>query len=236
MTSEVKKQEVKNDTSSSKADNSTAAAVSPPTDSTKEETADATAGATEVVTKHPLQNQWQLWYYRPGGKGSAWEDNLLDVTHFDTVEDFWALYNHIQLASSLTSGCDYSIFKHGIRPMWEDTANKEGGRWLFMVNKRQARPNQQNPTVDELWLEVLLCLIGEAFGDDSDQICGAVVNVRPKMDKISIWTSSYRSEQSVLNIGRILKSRTGFQPNISYEAHNDTIVKTGSIARHLHVL
>lgn len=44
----------------------------------------------EVVTKHPLQNQWQLWYYRPGPKGSAWEDNLLDVTHFDTVEDFWA--------------------------------------------------------------------------------------------------------------------------------------------------
>ncbi|ETE58778.1 Eukaryotic translation initiation factor 4E type 1B, partial [Ophiophagus hannah] len=38
------------------------------------------------------------------------------VTKFDTVEDFWALYSHIQLARKLTSGCDYSVFKDGIEP------------------------------------------------------------------------------------------------------------------------
>ena len=27
------------------------------------------------------------------------------------VEDFWALYNHIELASRLAAGCDYSLFK-----------------------------------------------------------------------------------------------------------------------------
>lgn len=47
----------------------------------------------------------------------------------------------------------------------------------------------------------LLCLIGEAFGDDSDQICGAVVNVRSKMDKIAVWTSDSKNQKSVLNIG-----------------------------------
>ena len=36
------------------------------------------------------------------------------------VEDFWALYNHIELASRLAAGCDYSLFKEGIKPMWED--------------------------------------------------------------------------------------------------------------------
>lgn len=43
----------------------------------------------ELHPKHPLQNQWQLWYFRPE-KNKNWEDNLLDVTNFDTVEDFWA--------------------------------------------------------------------------------------------------------------------------------------------------
>ena len=36
------------------------------------------------------------------------------------VEDFWALYNHIELASRLQAGCDYSLFKEGVKPMWED--------------------------------------------------------------------------------------------------------------------
>ena len=27
------------------------------------------------------------------------------------MEDFWALYNHIELASRLAAGCDYSLFK-----------------------------------------------------------------------------------------------------------------------------
>ena len=29
----------------------------------------------------------------------------------EQVEDFWALYNHIELASRLAAGCDYSLFK-----------------------------------------------------------------------------------------------------------------------------
>lgn len=188
--------------------------------------------STEVVPKHPLQNQWQLWYFRPGPKGSAWEDNLLDVTHFDTVEDFWALYNHIELASNLNSGSDYSIFKFGIRPMWEDIHNKAGGRWLFTFNKKVSTARQ----IDETWLEVLLCLIGEAFGDDSDQVCGAVINIRPKIDKISVWTNDCHNSQAITNIGKILKQRTGYLQNISYEAHNDTMVKTGSVAKHMHSL
>jgi len=197
----------------------------------KLETAEGTV-VSEVVPKHPLQNRWQLWYFRPGPKGSVWEDNLLDVTHFDSVEDFWALYNHIELASNLASGSDYSVFKAGIRPMWEDTHNKLGGRWLFTFNKKTSTARQ----IDEIWLEVLLCLIGEAFGEDSDQICGAVINIRGRMDKISVWTNDYKNSQSIMNIGRVLKTRTGYNSNISFEAHSDTIQKTGSVAKHMHTL
>ena len=127
-----------------------------------------------------------------------------------------SLYNHIELASNLNSGSDYSVFKSGIRPMWEDARNKAGGRWLFTFNKKSCSARQ----IDETWLEVvclliviatqlmidlllpqLLCLIGEAFGEDSDQICGAVINIRPKMDKISVWTNDCRASKSITNIG-----------------------------------
>jgi len=189
---------------------------------------DAALGADSEV-KHPLQSPWELWYWKPE-KGRNWIDNLLSVTRFDTVEDFWALYNHIELASNLQVGSDYCIFKAGVKPMWEDDRNKRGGRWLFTFNKKQQNPK----IVDETWLEVLLCLIGEAFGEESEQICGAVINVRPKMDKIAIWTGDSKASSAVQKIGKMLKERTGYHNQIVYEAHADTQVKSGSSARHLY--
>ncbi|EDL75917.1 rCG47010 [Rattus norvegicus] len=49
---------------------------------------------------------------------------------FDIIEDFWALYNYIQLFSNLTPCCDYSLFKDGIDSMWEYEKYKQGGRCL----------------------------------------------------------------------------------------------------------
>lgn len=58
------------------------------------------------------------------------------VSLFDTVEDFWSLYNHIQSAGGLNWGSDYYLFKEGIKPMWEDVNNVQGGRWLVVVDKQ----------------------------------------------------------------------------------------------------
>merc|ERR1712179_890116 len=45
------------------------------------------------------------------------------------------LYNHIQLSSRLQMGCDYNLFKDGVQPMWEDSENKNGGKWLLQLTK-----------------------------------------------------------------------------------------------------
>lgn len=76
--------------------------------------------------------------------------NQKEIASFDTVEDFWSLYNHIKVASSLHQGCDYSLFKRGIRPMWEDDANKCGGRWLINLEKKQRVED-----LDRFWLDVV---------------------------------------------------------------------------------
>ncbi|XP_018090583.1 eukaryotic translation initiation factor 4E isoform X3 [Xenopus laevis] len=147
--------------------------------------------------KHPLQNRWALWFFK-NDKSKTWQANLRLISKFDTVEDFWALYNHIQLSSNLMSGCDYSLFKDGIEPMWEDEKNKRGGRWLITLNKQQRRND-----LDRFWLETLMCLIGESFDEHSDDVCGAVVNVRAKGDKIAIWTTEFENKDAVTHIGAI---------------------------------
>ncbi|KAI5225982.1 Eukaryotic Translation Initiation Factor 4E [Manis pentadactyla] len=142
-----------------------------------------------------------------------------------------SLYNHIQLSSNLMPGCDYSLFKDGIEPMWEDEKNKRGGRWLITLNKQQRRSD-----LDRFWLETLLCLIGESFDDYSDDVCGAVVNVRAKGDKIAIWTTECENREAVTHIGRVYKERLGLPPKIviGYQSHADTATKSGSTTKNSH--
>ncbi|XP_021094799.1 eukaryotic translation initiation factor 4E type 1B isoform X5 [Heterocephalus glaber] len=152
-------------------------------------------GPVEVKLElHPLQNRWALWFFK-NDRSRAWQDNLHLVTKFDTVEDFWAMYSHIQLASKLSPGCDYALFK-------------------------------------------LLCLIGESFEEHSKEVCGAVINIRTKGDKIAVWTREAEDQASVLHIGRVYKERLGLSVKtvIGYQAHIDTATKSNSLAKNKFVV
>jgi len=45
----------------------------------------------------------------------------------------------------LMTGCDYSVFKSDIKPMWEDPTNKNGGRWLI----------KDNGLLDQYWMDIV---------------------------------------------------------------------------------
>ncbi|XP_010620410.1 eukaryotic translation initiation factor 4E type 1B isoform X3 [Fukomys damarensis] len=143
------------------------------------------------------------------------------------------MYSHIQLASKLSPGCDYALFKDSIEPMWEDSRNKRGGRWLVSLAKQQ-----RHSELDRLWLETLLCLIGESFEEHSKEVCGAVINIRTKGDKIAVWTREAEDQASVLHIGRIYKERLGLSMKtvIGYQAHIDTATKSNSLAKNKFVV
>lgn len=64
--------------------------------------------------------------------------------------------------------------------MWEDTANNKGGRWLLFVDRKAKK-------LDEYWMELLLAIVGEQFEEYGNDICGIVVNVRGKADKVSLF-------------------------------------------------
>ena len=112
-------------------------------------------GAPGRYIKHPLQNAWTLWFFK-NDKARSWEENQRPIITVTTVEDFWSLYNHIEVASRLPAGSDYSLFKEGIFPDWEDPRNAPGGRWMINVDKRQ-----RSDYLDTYWLEILFFLIGE---------------------------------------------------------------------------
>ncbi|KAL8618285.1 hypothetical protein ACOMHN_061130 [Nucella lapillus] len=195
----------------------------------EDETSEEAQLYPEKWIKHPLKNAWVLWYYK-NDRNREWVDNNKVVETVSFAEDFWSLYHGIVKANKLNAGCDYSLFKEGIQPMWEDPANKSGGRWLINIHK-----NQRQTDLETAWLEMLLCLIGEAFDDHGfgEEVCGAVVNIRTKGDKLALWTRDYNNQEANVHIGRTLRDRLNMPKNYTfgYQAHMDTSTKTGSTVK-----
>lgn len=57
------------------------------------------------------------------------------------------------MPSMLTTGCDYSVFKSDIKPMWEDPTNKNGGRWLI----------KDNGLLDQYWMDIVIFILPLIF-------------------------------------------------------------------------
>jgi translation initiation factor 4E len=60
------------------------------------------------------------------------------------METYCRIFNNISKTSEIPLKSDYALFKKGVRPEWEDAANKEGGKWSFQFKR--------NAGIDELWL------------------------------------------------------------------------------------
>ncbi|PHH66290.1 hypothetical protein CDD81_7883 [Ophiocordyceps australis] len=134
--------------------------------------------------KHPLQHKWTLWFTKPpSGKGDNWNDLLKKVITFDSVEEFWGVYNNVSPVSKLPQKSDYHLFKDGVRPEWEDPQNKHGGKWSYQYK------NKESVDVDRVWLQVMMAAIGETLEEEDDgEVMGVVANVRKGFFRIGIWT------------------------------------------------
>lgn len=175
------------------------------------------------VVKHPLQNSWTLWFFKKDG--GSWSDNHRPIITVSTVEDFWSLYNHIEVASKLPVGTDYSMFKEGIYPDWEDKRNTNGGRWMINLDRRH-----RAEFLDTYWLETLFFLIGENADQYAYQVNGAVVSVRAKADRLAIWLADASQPDSLLRIGKMIKERLRIDPSerVSFKVHDDERTKEKS--------
>jgi len=177
--------------------------------------------ASNFAVKHPLQNSWTLWYDNPGKRTNpnSWADHLKKITTFDTVEDFWCMFNHLKPASALMPGSNYHLFKSGIEPKWEDAANSRGGKWTITV------PSGKNKmSLDQIWLYAVLACIGETL-DCPDEVCGIVVSARRAGDRVQLWSKDAANEHNTRAVGRSLKQAVEFPDNLmlAYLPHTDSM-------------
>ncbi|KAK7038846.1 hypothetical protein VNI00_010476 [Paramarasmius palmivorus] len=147
-----------------------------------------------------------------------YEAGLTVIGTFTTVEQFCRYFNWLKPPSKLERNSNYHLFKVRIRmvilkliglsgvrlplqapikPMWEDPANADGGKWVLTM--------KNNPNLlDRCWNWVAMALVGEELEEDQDEICGAVVSLRSKVDRIQVWTRSKDDVEKINGIGRKL--------------------------------
>ena len=104
------------------------------------------------------------------------------------------------------------------KSQWEDPECEHGGKWTVLVPKG---PNSK-ATLDTMWLNALLAAVGEQFAE-GDEVCGVVVNVRPKQDKVCLWTRTASDEAAQVSVGKQLKALLDLDSSarVGFMAHND---------------
>jgi len=184
-----------------------------------------------LAVVHPLEYEWTFWYdkrplaqKRVRGEQESYENNLRDIGTFGTVEDFWRYYNHMVKPSKIDNNSNYHLFKKGVKPMWEDSANVKGGKWVLTV-----KGDKSGDLADIIWENVVLSLVGETL-DVDNELCGAVYSKRKGGDRIAVWNRNRENEDGILGIGRKLKQFAGVDVSkiqTSYQNHEDSM-KSGA--------
>jgi hypothetical protein len=84
---------------------------------------------------HPLYSNFTLSCYRKEKGSENYEESVKTIGTFSTAEDFWFFYSHLIRPCDVTVPSDFHLFRKGIKPMWEDEENLNGGKWMVRCKK-----------------------------------------------------------------------------------------------------
>jgi len=177
--------------------------------------------ATIPEGQHQLQSPYCLWYSEKIRKGAqSFDQNLQLLGSFATCEQFWKIYARLIRPGELTSHSDFHLFKKGIKPLWEDEANRYGGKWIVRLRKGLA---------SRCWENLIMAMLGEQFMV-GEEICGSVVSIRYQEDILSIWNRSANDTGVTNRIRDTFRRVLNLPPGttIEYKAHNDSIKDNSS--------
>ena len=120
-----------------------------------------------------------MWEDDKNKKGGRWLINLNKQQRSTDLDNFWLemVRIHICLLFGLCLVCKVELFAFVPRIMYDG-----------LIYERTI-------------CFQLLCLIGEAFEEYSDEISGAVVNIRNKGDKLGLWTQDASRSEATKRIG-----------------------------------
>ncbi|KAI8884737.1 eukaryotic translation initiation factor 4E [Backusella circina FSU 941] len=167
--------------------------------------------------RHALHYSWVFWFMHrpPGSKIVDYESNMKRIAEFSSIEEFWGVFSHLNRPHNLPNISDIHLFKLGIRPVWEDETNINGGKWIVRLKKG---------LTDRYWESLVLAIVGDQF-DVGDEICGAVLSIRASEDIITVWNKTSSNSRINLKIRDVFKKALNLPRDtiMEYKSNNDAL-------------
>ena len=144
-----------------------------------------------------LENKFSFWYrisddiiqYQTPKQAldkKIYETQVKKIHEFDTVEEFWGIFQHLRKPDSCKPGIEFMMFKEPIKPMWEDEYNKNGGKISIKLRKDYT-------TI--IWEEMIFALIGGILPKEmKEEINGIVVTSRKEFNTLQIWFKTFEEK------------------------------------------
>ena len=130
-----------------------------------------------------LEHEWNAWYDHatPGRTAKDYDKGLFTLCTVQSVEDFWGCFNNMPALHTLDHKCGFHFMLKGVKPAWEDTANKPGGIWKIRVKKDDAAC---------VWKEILMALVGDTYKDSiAVDINGISITNKQSEYVFTLWIS-----------------------------------------------
>ena len=130
---------------------------------------------------YTLSDKWVLWAHLP--HDTDWSiKSYFKIHEFDKLNDSILINN--SLSDELISSCMLFLMKDGIKPIWEDENNINGGCFSFKVN---------NSDVPQIWKNLFYSIIGNTLSKKQniiDNLCGITISPKKSFCIIKIWTKT----------------------------------------------
>lgn len=78
-----------------------------------------------------LNCNWIVWYHYDINSWTI--DSFVELVKITTVEEFWYFVESLKSINNLLIEHLY-IMREGIKPMWEDSKNRNGGCWSIKID------------------------------------------------------------------------------------------------------
>ena len=134
---------------------------------------------------HPLAKRWTLWAHLP--HDTDWTvSSYKQIYTVSTMEETIALTE--TLPEPLVKNCMLFLMREGVKPIWEDPINRNGGCFSYKVS---------NKLVSSVWKELSYVLVGSSISKQSSfvaNVTGITISPKKNFCIIKIWMSTCENQ------------------------------------------
>ena len=130
---------------------------------------------------HSLSSKWTLWAHLP--HDTDWSiKSYKKIYTFEYVEEAIAITE--TLPEILVKNCMLFIMRDGIKPIWEDPKNRNGGCFSYKIS---------NKDVHSVWKELTYVMVGNTISKQTsfvNSVSGITISPKKNFCIIKLWMSN----------------------------------------------